>query len=56
MAASMNRPRSFVKPLALPVKLLILSALKYPTFQGNANAKFPFVAPVKMLDWEIPLC
>ncbi len=53
---SMNRPRSFVKPPARPVSLIPIPTLEYPTFQGNANVKFPFMIPVKMLDWEIPLC
>jgi hypothetical protein len=35
---------------------LLLSALAYPTFQGNANVKFLGMTPVKMLDWENPLC
>ncbi|MFO7716882.1 hypothetical protein [Desulfosarcina sp.] len=33
-----------------------LSALAYPTLGGNANVKFTALAPVKMLDWEMPLC
>jgi hypothetical protein len=56
----MNWLGLFVKP-ARPVPgksgdAQWLSALAYPTLGGNANVKFTALAPVKMLDWEMPLC